>query len=93
MAKKLATPVCDPNDPWMLFSIDSHYDRPNNNLVAWWREKPSLGVLALALGIDKMEKDEDIIYVVRIGQGEERVRNEARWRLVQMREGVTINER
>lgn len=35
---------------YALFSIDNQYDQPDNNLVAWWHEKPSLETLANALG-------------------------------------------
>lgn len=35
---------------YVLFSIDNNYDQPENNLVAWWHEKPSLELLANALG-------------------------------------------
>jgi len=50
-----------------LFSVDNNYDQPSNNLVAWWHEKPSLEILAAALGLKfPCERDEDIIKVVNI---------------------------
>lgn len=35
---------------YALFSVENNYDQPPNNLVAWWHEKPSLEILAKALG-------------------------------------------
>ena len=33
-----------------LFSIENQYDQPDNNLVALFKEKPSIELLAKALG-------------------------------------------
>ncbi len=27
---------------WCLFSVDNEYCQPDNNLIAWWSEKPSI---------------------------------------------------
>jgi hypothetical protein len=54
---------------WCLFSVDNNYDQPNNNLVCWWKDKPSIPELARILD-SKMEKDNEIIAIVRIHQGE-----------------------
>ena len=34
---------------WCLFSIYNKYDQPDNNLVAWFKEKPTLELLSGAL--------------------------------------------
>jgi hypothetical protein len=56
---------------WCLFSIAQEYDQPDNNLVAWWQEKPSIEKLAnfLACPMDKA-RDEDVVAIVEIWKGE-----------------------
>ena len=55
---------------WCLFSIDNNYDQPDNNLVAWWSEKPSLFSLAKALELSfPSNKDDDTLFVVNVWQG------------------------
>lgn len=68
MAKK---PV-NPNAPkiWCLFSVDQNYDQPNNNLVAWWTEKPILEVLFSTLNVTMGERDDTTVAVVKVWSGE-----------------------
>ena len=35
-----------------LFSVENNYDQPENNLVALFKEKPSLTAIATAIGLD-----------------------------------------
>lgn len=39
----------EPRKIWCLFSVDNNYGQPNNNLVAWWQDKPSLDVFSNVL--------------------------------------------
>lgn len=77
---------------WALFSVDNNYDQPENNLVAWWLEKPSFDELAKALGWGcfPCETDEGTLYVVNLWQGaDKQVRpGDTRYRLVLLGEGV-----
>ena len=59
-----------PDKIWCLFSRENLYDQPDNNLVRWWKEKPSIETLAkfLATPLDK-GADEDIVKVVDIWRG------------------------
>lgn len=60
-------------DIWCLLSVDNNYDQPPNNLVAWWPDKPSLEVLAEAIGLKFPESDDEMtISVVKIWSGEAR---------------------
>jgi len=74
---------------WCLLSIDNNYDQPANNLVCWWRDKPSIETLAKAMQL-KMDTDANIIAVVRVHQGETARRIETDYRLEQVAEGVVI---
>ena len=58
------------NKIWCLFSVENNYDQPDNNLVTWWEEKPSLEKLAkfLCQPLDKAS-DEAIMAVVEIWKG------------------------
>lgn len=52
---------------YALFSIQNEYDQPDNNLEAWWHEKPSLEILANALGGKfPSDRDEDTLAIVKI---------------------------
>ena len=39
---------------WCLFSIQNEYDQPDNNLVAWWFEKPEINIIR-AIVDDKVD--------------------------------------
>ena len=39
------------NKIWVLFSIANDYDQPDNNLEAWWANKPSFDQLSKTMGI------------------------------------------
>jgi len=56
---------------WALFSIANNYDQPENNLEAWWFEKPNFDTLSHALGWKPFtELDETgILYVVDLWKG------------------------
>lgn len=52
---------------WCLFSVENNYDQPQNNLVAWWKNKPQLETLAEALGRKFPGADDDeTIFIVNI---------------------------
>lgn len=56
---------------WALFSVDNNYDQPDNNLVAWWAEKPSFDTLAKAIGLEAFPcgTNEESLYVINLWQG------------------------
>lgn len=71
---------------WCLFSIANEYNQPENNLEAWWKNKPSFEILAQAIGI-KFEGDENILGIVHVSQGiEERIAG-SRYRLELVKQG------
>jgi hypothetical protein len=72
---------------WCLFSVDNNYDQPANNLVCWWREKPDINTLSVAMGV-RMDTDAHIIAVVRVHQGEKAQVINTEYRLEQVGEGV-----
>lgn len=47
-----------------LFSIDNEYNQPDNNLVALFKEKPSLPTLAKAIGVDFPSTNDNITLAV-----------------------------
>jgi len=53
-----------------LFSVANNYDQPENNLVRFWFNKPSIEELSRFLGLplDKAQ-DEQVVKVVSIWQG------------------------
>lgn len=55
---------------WCLFSVEHNYDQPDNNLVAWWREKPGFETLAEAMDLP-FTADANILAVVKVHQGSE----------------------
>lgn len=56
---------------WCLFSVECAYDQPDNNLVCWWREKPSLEAFFEALGIQLGADDTTTVNGVKIWAGED----------------------
>lgn len=80
------------NTIWALFSVENNYDQPDDNLVAWWAEKPSFDTLAKALGWGAFPcvTDEATLYVVNLWQGaDSQVRpGDTRYRLVCLGEGI-----
>lgn len=77
---------------WCLFSVDNNYDQPENNLVAWWKDKPSFDQVAASIGFGcfPCETDYATLYVVNLWQGaNEQVQfGGTRYRLVLIGEGV-----
>jgi len=72
---------------WCLFSIDNAYDQPENNLVAFWLNKPSCVDIAGILRLNQDDKrDRDNAgkiwrgLVIRIGETD--------YRLEEIKEGV-----
>ena len=47
-----------------LFSVDNNYDQPDNNLIALFKEKPSLPALSKALGLDFPSQDDKITLAI-----------------------------
>ncbi len=77
---------------WALFSIDNNYDQPENNLIAWWKEKPSFDSLAKGLGFSGFPccEDEMTLYVVNLWQGaNKQIRpGGTEFRLEELEEGI-----
>lgn len=74
-----------------LFSVENNYDQPANNLVCWWREKPSIEALASALEMKFPAKDdEDTLAVVKIWSGDGARIFNADYRLEEVSEGEKL---
>jgi hypothetical protein len=75
---------------WCLFSVENDYDQPENNLRAWWGEKPTLEALGkyLCRPLDK-SLDTEIATVVDIWLGRRaKFRpGDTSWRLEEVQEG------
>lgn len=78
-----------PNGIWALFSVENNYDQPNNNLIAWWTEKPTFEILAGMMGVE-FKSDEVILAVVKCHQSEEVRLNNTDYRLEYILEGVCL---
>jgi hypothetical protein len=71
---------------WCLFAIENNYDQPDNNLVAWWQEKPGLECLLSFFDVDLSNTDA-VVRVVHIWDGRvERLGNND-YRLREIEEG------
>lgn len=77
---------------WMLFSVENLYDQPENNLVAWWKTKPTFDDLAKAVGWGQFpcNTDEGTLYIVNLWQGADKKDKPGgtRYRLEEVEEGV-----
>lgn len=57
---------------WCLFSVYNNYDQPENNLVAWWDDRPSIEVLSkmlMGVSIDQLQ-DDDVVSLVNVWKGQ-----------------------
>lgn len=71
-----------------LFSVENNYDQPNNNLVCWWREKPSIETVAKMIGETfPCRDDNDTLAIVKIWSGEGARIHETDYRLENVEEG------
>ena len=79
---------------WVLFSIANEYDQPENNLLAWWFNKPTIemigDVLEIKFDIKKGNKD-----LGKIWKGEEiqLTTDYGLYRLEEIEEGKYIREK
>lgn len=74
-----------------LFSVENNYDQPDNNLIAWWKEKPSFDTLAKAAGLKGFpcDADQDTLFVVNLWQGQpSQDKFNCAYRLEELSEGV-----
>ena len=74
---------------WALFSIANDYDQPDNNLVAWWQNKPKIEVLAQTIGIN-FDRNKGSVKLGKILKGQGVRIDGADFRLVEITEGVTL---
>lgn len=73
---------------WCLFSIDNNYDQPDNNLLMWWANKPSIETVGRAIaGSFPANSDDVTLGIVKIWGGEEHDVSNTSYRLVQVLEG------
>jgi len=79
------------NTIWVLFSIANAYDQPENNLEAWWWEKPDFGTLAKVMNI-KVNEEEGNSTVGRILKGENVRDDDCNYRLREIEEGKIKEE-
>lgn len=71
-----------------LFSVANNYDQPDNNLVCWWRERPSIETLAKALGESfPSRSDNDTLAIVKVWSGDVARLHEVDYRLEEVGEG------
>jgi len=70
---------------WCLFSIANEYDQPANNLVAWFKEKPSIELTAKCVGVN-LSDDETIVSIAKIWQGKEARVGQTDYRLQKVKE-------
>ena len=76
---------------WLLFSVKNDYDQPDNNLFAWWGEKPSLEVLSDILTERPLAQndDETIINIVKLHGGLDiRMHHDTTFRLEERGPGI-----
>lgn len=74
---------------WCLFSIDNNYDQPENNLVCFWHEKPSIETLCKTLGLN-MTNDEEIVQAVGIFTGKNIFIRRVEYRLQSVKPGIML---
>jgi hypothetical protein len=74
---------------WCLFSIANAYDQPDNNLIAWWSEKPDINNLgnALDIRIDHCKSD---VHLYEILDGQTVRMNDEALRLQSVEEGKSL---
>lgn len=76
-----------------LFSVENNYDQPQNNLVCWWPDKPSLAAVASALRRKPLEEQNDagVLFLVSLWKGED-VRDECgtRYRIEKIAAGLPL---
>lgn len=72
---------------WCLFSIANLYDQPNNNLVAWWSNRPSFEVILSAVN-GSLGDEKTIIAAANLLQGRETKVGEDLFRLEEINEGT-----
>lgn len=76
---------------WCAFSVENNYDQPDNNLVCWWEDKPTLEQLANALGFQfPASEDETTLAIVKIWSGDSMRINETRYRLELVASGIPL---
>ena len=66
---------------WILFSVANEYNQPENDLVAWWSEKPKIPDLLNVVGLSQSTVIGLLLEGIDIGIGE------ATFRLRQIKEG------
>ena len=63
------------NKIYALFSIENGYNQPSNNLITFWHTKPSIEMVASALGMTfPAFDDENTLCIVKIWSGNSNVR-------------------
>ncbi len=74
-----------------LFSVENNYDQPQNNLICWWREKPSIETLAKALDLRfPASSDSETLAIVKVWSGEGARIIETDYRLEEVEEGERL---
>lgn len=57
------------NEIFCLFSIENDHDQPDNNLIAWFKSKPTIEDLIERFNVD-LSDNEKIINIVKLWNGE-----------------------
>ena len=78
------------NKIWALFSIANEYDQPENNLEAWWYEKPTFNMIAKLFNIT-VDKKRGNSFIGKLLKGQEIREGWYNYRLREIEEGVRLS--
>lgn len=71
---------------YCLFQITNEYYQPDNDLVAWFSEKPSFDLLAKAMECEFIATQQNTLAVVNVWKGEKAWLGEIEYRLEVVKE-------
>lgn len=77
------------NTIWCLFSVENEYNQPENNLVAWWNDKPTIEMILSKIG-GNIHCDRDVVAAAHIYSGTGARHYNLDYRLQLVSEGVTL---
>lgn len=76
---------------WCLFGVENNYDQPDNNLLVWWSEKPSIEKILHHFNLHwDSVSDENIVKMVELYRGEHVRIDDTTYRIQIVEEGKVI---
>lgn len=76
---------------WCVFSIANNYDQPDNNLVGWFQQKPTIHRLAEFMKINFATADqEQILFITGLWQGHSVKYNDTTFNLEEVGEAANL---